>query len=670
MLDSISRYSGVFILLLAWQSHAQLDRQIIYPKIYTFLADDPGHETWPRPEFDDRDWQHLPFGSFPFESWQGQGWFRYILEVDSARLETPLGFSLTLRGAAEVWLDGQLQYRFGAIETADGREQPAFFRNLQSLVFHRDSTSAGGKSRHLLAIRYANKTFNKPAWTGFRPAFGFAIGDLNAMNAERAGFARKVTANQLALMSISLAFGLLHLLLFAFYARIRINLYYAVLTVLAAINIFFELQPYLVNNAAHVLLAKRLAQISFALFALACLRFMYAINYPQRPKIFLLFAATGLALSVWSWRRPFAMDKFLFIYMLAVIAEIGRAFIATRKRQKAYAGVWIIGLGASFLIAAALHNILGSFGLIPQLWSFVDFPTPYYGMLGFMISMSVFLARHFAQTNLALEARLVEVKELSEKTLQQELERARLEAENERKTRELEEARKIQLAMLPRILPELPNIEIAVHMRPATEVGGDYYDFKLHDDGTLTAAIGDAMGHGLQAGTMVSATKGMFNAMADDPSPVHILQRGTKAFKELGLRQMFMAMTVAKFRGNQMQVAAAGMPYTLVYRAASRSVEEIELKGMPLGSFSAFPYQEKVLSLNPGDTVLFMSDGFTEMFNNQNELLGEERAKDLFQAVAEKSPQEVIAYLNRAGEKWANGRTQQDDVTFVVIKIK
>ena len=58
------------------------------------------------------------------------------------------------------------------------------------------------------------------------------------------------------------------------------------------------------------------------------------------------------------------------------------------------------------------------------------------------------------------------------------------------------------------------------------------------------------------------------------------------------------------------------------------------------------------------------------MFNNQNELLGEERAKDLFQAVAEKSPQEVIAQLNRAGEIWANGRTQQDDVTFVVIKIK
>lgn len=91
-----------------------------------------------------------------------------------------MGFSLTLRGTAEVWLDGQLQYRFGAIETADGREQLASFRNLQSLIFHRDSTNAGGTSRHHLAIRYANTTFSKPAWTGFRPAFSFTLGEERA----------------------------------------------------------------------------------------------------------------------------------------------------------------------------------------------------------------------------------------------------------------------------------------------------------------------------------------------------------------------------------------------------------------------------------------------------------------------------------------------------------
>ena len=145
MPNSISRYSLVFILALVWPSHAQPDRPIIYPSFYTFLAGDPGEENWTRHEFDNRDWQRLPFGNFPFENWPGQGCFRYVLEIDSTRLEVPLGFSLTLRGAAEVWLDGQLQYRFGAIEAVDGREQLAAFRNLQSLAFHRDATSASGQ---------------------------------------------------------------------------------------------------------------------------------------------------------------------------------------------------------------------------------------------------------------------------------------------------------------------------------------------------------------------------------------------------------------------------------------------------------------------------------------------------------------------------------------------
>ncbi|MCB0284860.1 MAG: hypothetical protein KDF60_19935, partial [Calditrichaeota bacterium] len=77
-----------------------------------------------------------------------------------------------------------------------------------------------------------------------------------------------------------------------------------------------------------------------------------------------------------------------------------------------------------------------------------------------------------------------------------------IQAENERKSKELEEARKLQLSMLPKELPKLPHLDIAVYMQTATEVGGDYYDFHVGLDGTLTVVIGDATGHGMQAGTM------------------------------------------------------------------------------------------------------------------------------------------------------------------------
>ena len=85
-----------------------------------------------------------------------------------------------------------------------------------------------------------------------------------------------------------------------------------------------------------------------------------------------------------------------------------------------------------------------------------------------------------------------------------------LEIENERKTKELEEAKQLQLSMLPKSLPNLPHLDIAVYMKTATEVGGDYYDFHVHPDGTLTVILGDATGHGMMSGMMVSIMKSLF----------------------------------------------------------------------------------------------------------------------------------------------------------------
>jgi serine phosphatase RsbU (regulator of sigma subunit) len=133
---------------------------------------------------------------------------------------------------------------------------------------------------------------------------------------------------------------------------------------------------------------------------------------------------------------------------------------------------------------------------------------------------------------------------------------------------------------------------------------------------------------------------------------------------------MYMALTIAKFKVHQVQIATAGMPFPLIYRSSTGQVEEVALKGMPLGGFADFDYKDKKLNLNSGDTVLFNSDGFEEMFNLQNQMLGEERLKTLFTETAANSPQQIIEHLKKAGADWANGQDQQDDVTFVVIRIK
>ncbi len=268
------------------------------------------------------------------------------------------------------------------------------------------------------------------------------------------------------------------------------------------------------------------------------------------------------------------------------------------------------------------------------------------------------------QITLALEnARLVEG------MLEEGRKRQQVEAENARRAQELEEARGLQLSMLPKTVPQLPGLEIAAYMKPATEVGGDYYDFHVGEDGTLTVAVGDATGHGLKAGTMVTATKGLFNAFAGNQNIPQIFKETSRALKKMNLRGLYMGMTMLKITNQQLVLSAAGMPSTLIYRAATGEIEEVAIRAMPLGSVSNFAYQQQEHSLLIGDAVLMMSDGFPEMFNEQNEMLDYGKAKMLLKESAQNSPQEIINRFVEAGEAWAGTRAPDDDVTFVVLKV-
>ncbi len=245
-----------------------------------------------------------------------------------------------------------------------------------------------------------------------------------------------------------------------------------------------------------------------------------------------------------------------------------------------------------------------------------------------------------------------------------------LQAENDRKTGELEDARRLQLSMLPESVPWHPDVEIAAFMRTATEVGGDFYDFDIDDEGTLTLAIGDATGHGTVAGTMVTATKSLFHLLSREPDVVEVLSRSTRALKRMGLKKLYMALALAKLEGRSLDVASAGMPPVLVYRAASGIVEEVAVDGMPLGGQIRFPYEKRNVILEPGDTIVFMSDGFAEMLNPDGEHFGYERITAALEDSAHRSPQDVIDHFVAAAEAWAGDAAQDDDMTFVVMQVK
>jgi serine phosphatase RsbU (regulator of sigma subunit) len=250
------------------------------------------------------------------------------------------------------------------------------------------------------------------------------------------------------------------------------------------------------------------------------------------------------------------------------------------------------------------------------------------------------------------------------------LRRQQQKAENRRRAQELEEARQLQLSMLPQNIPQLPNLDLAVYMKPATEVGGDYYDFHLGQDGALTVALGDATGHGLKAGTMVTAMKSLFMTLGQEPDLSGIFQQSNQALKRMNLRQIYMTLLLVRINGPRLSICGAGMPPVLIHRAATQQVEEIDLKGMPLGCVPEFSYQQRELALAPGDAILLMSDGFAERFNPAGEILGYEQAKKVLAAAASQSSHDIIQRFVQAGEAWADGSQQNDDTTFVVVKVK
>jgi serine phosphatase RsbU (regulator of sigma subunit) len=246
----------------------------------------------------------------------------------------------------------------------------------------------------------------------------------------------------------------------------------------------------------------------------------------------------------------------------------------------------------------------------------------------------------------------------------------KLEEENTRQAKELEEARQLQLSMLPDKTPTHPHMDIAWHMETASEVGGDYYDYTLADNGTLTLTLGDATGHGMAAGVVVTATKSLFQSLGHQPNMVETFMTMSRHLKGMNLQRIGMAMNMVKLKDGAMQVSSAGIPPLLLYRAATGRVEEILIEGMPLGYSARAQYEQQTFELTPGDTVLMMSDGLPERLNPADEEYGYPRVEALFAEVAAATPGEIIQRLTQGGQEWAASRPQDDDITLVVLKVK
>jgi serine phosphatase RsbU (regulator of sigma subunit)/ligand-binding sensor domain-containing protein len=290
-----------------------------------------------------------------------------------------------------------------------------------------------------------------------------------------------------------------------------------------------------------------------------------------------------------------------------------------------------------------------------------------YGTYAVLFLVALYLIRRF---EINRQAQKTQVRESNLRARAAEAEKRALQAENERQTKELEDARLLQLSMLPKEVPDFPGYDIAVYMKTATEVGGDYYDFSAAPDGALSVAFGDATGHGMQAGTIVTLMKGLFLSDACRFDIQVFFNHCSRAIKEIRLGRLFMAFTLVRLKGKNLSFSSAGMPPLFLYRQNDGSVEEILLKGMPLGAMKNFPYVLHEADLLPGDAVLLLTDGLPEQKDAAGEMFDYARVQSAFADSAGGSTQEIIGRLVQEAERWLNGASPDDDITLLVIKKK
>ena len=242
-------------------------------------------------------------------------------------------------------------------------------------------------------------------------------------------------------------------------------------------------------------------------------------------------------------------------------------------------------------------------------------------------------------------------------------------AENERKNSELAAAKDLQNRLLPKTLPVIPNLDIAGYLRTSTEVGGDYYDFFEQPDGSLYAICGDATGHGTPSGMLVSITKAGIIGLPQ-LSPNDMLHELNRVVKKVDLGILRMSLNIAHLKNNQLTLSSAGMPPYYIYRAASNTTEEIQISGVPLGSFNDAYFDEISTTFNAGDILVIISDGLPEAPNLAGELFDYQKLQDLITTYGNLSAQEVIDQLMVEADSWLSGNHNPDDITLVVIKHK
>ena len=251
---------------------------------------------------------------------------------------------------------------------------------------------------------------------------------------------------------------------------------------------------------------------------------------------------------------------------------------------------------------------------------------------------------------------------------------AAISSEKERINTELSLANRIQMAMMPHEFPAFPDrkdFDLYATIKPAREVGGDFYDFTLLDDDHLALFIADVSGKGVPAALYVMATKLILSFyFKSGKSPAEILTESNRDIVANNPDQMFITvwLGILDLKTGVLTAANAGHDYPIIKnRAGGRYTLLRDDHGFVIGSLTDVEYEEYEIKLEPGSGIFLYTDGLPEATASDKSMFGTSRVVAELNRHPDASPEEQVKKMNEAVSGFVNGAEQFDDLTMLSL---
>ncbi|HEV3253389.1 MAG TPA: GAF domain-containing SpoIIE family protein phosphatase [Candidatus Acidoferrales bacterium] len=239
-----------------------------------------------------------------------------------------------------------------------------------------------------------------------------------------------------------------------------------------------------------------------------------------------------------------------------------------------------------------------------------------------------------------------------------------------RMERDLSAARRLQGALLPPVPGPEYGLDIAARYISARELCGDIYDFLRYGPSELGVVLGDVSGKGSAAALYGAVAVGILRSLGPQKlRPAEVLGTLNRLIGERRIEGRFMTMCFATWHRAKRRVRIANAGQEQPFLCHGGTCEKVKLVGFPLGMFEeATAYDEAVFTLDPGDALVFHSDGFGDTADAEGRVFGTERLRQVVASVAALSASDIADRLIAAVEEYSGGAPAMDDRTLVVLK--